>query len=287
MLCARTPAFSIILVLTQAFSARPVLPLDRNDLAGKGAGAPTALDAAHRKTAILELVDRHKESLVVVQLVLTSTMAFGGQQMPPEERRVKLDGVVLNASGLTVFSRSPLSSTKMRFGGASSDRSSEIRRDSQTKEVKIITNDGTELPAQIVLEDGDLDLAFARPKRKDLKLPAIELDSAAKPGLLDEVVSLSRLDTSCGRAPMVRVSTIAAVCTKPRTWYLLDRAAPTGSPVFDDRGRCIGVTLTFTGHGESEEQVSRRRIWSDDQGGRRAVLPAEAIVRTMKQVSAP
>ena len=53
--------------------------------------------------------------------------------------------------------------------------------DIDTTDVKLLLEDGREIPARFVLRDHDLDLAFVLPGASDLKLPYISLDRTKGP----------------------------------------------------------------------------------------------------------
>ena len=111
--------------------------------------------------------------------------------------------------------------------------------------MKILLDDGTELPAEIVLRDKDLDLAFIRPKTKPASpMAAVDLSKSAPAQLLDQVITLNRLNSAAGRAYAASVERISAVIQKPRTFYIPDSTMTSttlGSPAFALDGNVVGV----------------------------------------------
>ena len=73
--------------------------------------------------------------------------------------------------------------------------------ESELSDVKIVLDDGTEVPAEVVLRDKDNDLAFIRPKTKPAApMAALDLANSGKADILDQVISLTRLGSAAGRA---------------------------------------------------------------------------------------
>src|SRR6185369_12543088 len=71
----------------------------------------------------------------------------------------------------------------------------------EVTDVKMILDDGTEAPAEIVLRDRDLDLAFIRPKSKPASpMTAVDLSKTGSAQLLDEIIVLDRLNKAASRA---------------------------------------------------------------------------------------
>jgi hypothetical protein len=102
--------------------------------------------------------------------------------------------------------------------------------------------DGREVPVRVVLRDKELDLAFLRPMEKPSALmPAIDTP-AAKVSVLDGVISVQRLPEVAGWQSTAMFFTVQAVVEKPRTFYFLT-GGTAGSPVFDTRGRFVGIVL--------------------------------------------
>ena len=80
--------------------------------------------------------------------------------MPPQEQKLEALGTIIAEDGLTVLSLSRVDPTatllsRMRAGGGTVNVN--------YTEVLILMQDGTEVPARLVLKDSDLDLAFVLP----------------------------------------------------------------------------------------------------------------------------
>ena len=108
-------------------------------------------------------------------------------------------GTIVDASGLIVTSLARIDPSAMMASMGSSFRGVE----SSLQDVKVVLGDGTEVPAQIVLKDTDLDLAFVRidmtsKEAKGITFKPIDLADSAKVGPGDGIIGLSRADESVG-----------------------------------------------------------------------------------------
>jgi len=129
--------------------------------------------------------------------------------------------------------------------GEMSSADMKFKFDTELTDVKILLEDGTEVPAEVVLRDKDLDLAFVRPKTQPAKpMAAIDLSKSASAQVLDHVFTLNRLGQAAGRAYAVSVERITAVVQKPRLFYIPDSgltSSALGSPAFALDGNILGV----------------------------------------------
>ena len=239
-----------------------------------------------------EIFEKYQHATVTVQLVLKSKMSMPGFGGRSNESKQEATGTTIDPSGLTVLSLSatdPGSILSSMMGG-DGDGSGEVKfkMENELTDAKILTHDGAELPAEVVLRDKELDLAFLRPKQKPAApVPAIDLAQAGEAHLLDQVITLNRLGKAAGRAYAASVERISAVVLKPRTFYAVggDATATTlGSPAFTLGGQLLGVFVL-------------RTVRSPDSGGgglfgfnfqsealRPIILPAATIRKAAKQV---
>jgi len=193
-----------------------------------------------------KVVDQWQQTVVILEIVSkTTTTMFG--ETETEETQIEARGVVLDPSGLVVTALSssdPMTLLNEMIAGMGEIEG--MMGDMETKAeitgVKIILADGTALPAQIVLRDQDLDLAFFRPlKTPDKPLAALSYDKAAATQLLDTVFVLDRLGVSGNRAIAVIPDRIKAVVEKPRLLYVLLNTGTPGTPAFTENGGIIGI----------------------------------------------
>jgi hypothetical protein len=111
-------------------------------------------------------------------------------------------------------------------------------------------------------------------------MAAIDFGKSAPAQLLDEVITLNRLNSAAGRAYAASVERISAVVQKPRTFYIPDSTMTSttlGSPAFSLDGKIVGL-------------VVMRAVNAKGGGGRNyrdnmtsIILPAEDILKGAKQ----
>lgn len=194
-------------------------------------------DVADKGRAILA---KNQHAVVTVAIVLKVTYSNAGQSSAPQESRQELTGTVIDPSGLTVLALSACDPSDMY-----QRMDPRYKIETEVSDIKIMLADGTELAAEIVLRDKDLDLAFIRPKTKPAgPMAAVDLTKSAPVQVLDEVVALNRLNSAASRAYSASVERIAAVVQKPRTFYIPDStmsATTMGSPAFLMNGDVLGV----------------------------------------------
>jgi serine protease Do len=162
-----------------------------------------------------------------------------------------------------------------------SDEAAKNKLDIEVTDLKLLLDDGTEIPAEIVLRDKDMDLAFIRPKTKPASpMTAVDMAKAAPAQMLDQVITLNRLNSAAGRAYAASVERISAVIQKPRTFYIPDSAMTSttlGSPAFAMDGNVVGVfvmrAISSKGGGSRNYRDSMTTI----------ILPADDVLKAAKQ----
>ena len=184
-----------------------------------------------------EVLAKNSQSVVCVQVVLKMTYSGSGN-----ESKLELTGTVIDGSGLTVVALSACDPSEVyqRFG---EDSSSRVQ--TEVTDIKILMEDGSEVPSEIVLRDKDLDLAFIRPKSKPASpMTAIDLGRSASVLPLDQVVALHRLNSAAGRACAATPERVSAVIKKPRTFYIPESSlsgTTLGAPAFSVDGGLVGI----------------------------------------------
>ena len=228
-----------------------------------------------------EIFKKQKEAIVTVQVVQKMTTSAGGRTSEPREAKQDLTGTVVDPSGLTVLALSAVDPSDLykRMYPASSGYKLEI----EVSDVKILLDDGTEIPAEIVLRDKDLDLAFIRPKTKPAHpMAAVDLTKSAAVQTLDQLITINRLGRAAGRAHAASVERVSAVVQKPRTFYIPDStmtATGLGSPAFALDGNIVGIFVMRTIG--SSGGVSMNNFRPDNATS--VILPAEDIAKAAKQ----
>jgi hypothetical protein len=196
------------------------------------------------------------------------------------ETRQEITGTVLDPSGLTVLALSAADPSEM-YQRMMAEQSSQYKLETEVSDVKILLDDGTELPAEIVLRDKDLDLAFIRPKSKPASpMAAVDFGKSAPAQLLDEVITLNRLNSAAGRAYAASVERISAVIQKPRTFYIPDSTMTSttlGSPAFALDGKVVGLLVMRAVNAKGGASRNVRENMTS------IILPAEDILKGAKQ----
>jgi hypothetical protein len=242
------------------------------------AGAPAA-DVAPKAR---EILSRAQSSLITVSAL--SKLDLGGSGLPirlgalGEAQETSCGGLVIDASGLTVASYSALNPME-RLAGAIRGRISgdTLKAKTELARIQMRLEDGTEVPARLVLKDKELDLAFIVPDPKEgdkvPRLTPLKFSADATARELDDVVTVSRHARDLGYQPTVTVGQITSVITKPRTMYDLSVAPRPGSPVFLPDGRLLGVIITFGGDEGLTSLAAKETL----------VLPTSEIIKLADQ----
>jgi len=230
-----------------------------------------------------ELADKGRDifkknhlAVVTVQVVVKMTAGGGERSSTPRESKQDLTGTVIDPSGLTVLALSSADPAELYRR-----MSDEYKIETQIDDVKILLDDGTELPAEIVLRDKDLDLAFVRPKTKPAApMAAVDLSKSAVVEILEPVIALNRLNRAAGRAYSAATERIDAVIQKPRTFYIPESGASSaslGSPAFALNGDIVGIfVMRAVSAGETTGRNMRENMTV-------ILIPAQDILKGAKQ----
>jgi hypothetical protein len=212
-----------------------------NDTLSLIAAAMTLLTTVSRADELAdkgrEIFNKNEHAVVTVQVVLKMTVPGRSGN----ETKKDITGTVIDPSGLTVLALSAVDPAEL-YRKISDDYA---KVETEVSDLKILLDDGTEMPAQIVLRDKDLDLAFIRPKTKPATaMASVDLSKSATVQILEPVIALNRLNRAAGRAYSACVERIDAVIQKPRTYYIPDTSPSTttfGSPAFALNGNIVGI----------------------------------------------
>jgi hypothetical protein len=168
--------------------------------------------------------------------------------LPDEEAKVEALATLVDTNGLAVTVLSQLDPSRNINGRSIRTPQGSVKVEASTKlkEVKVTLADGTEIPAEVVLKDLNLDLAIIRinlasKEAKGAVFPVVDLKDSAAGKVLDEVVTLTRMDEVFNRAPNVYYGQINMVTKKPRV-FLRANGATGGCPTFTTDGKIIGIT---------------------------------------------
>ncbi len=220
-----------------------------------------------------KLLREHADCVTWVSVTVRVELSAGGRSMPPQEQKLEALGTIIAEDGLTVLSLNKVDPTanilsRIRSPGASVNVN--------YTEVMILMQDGTEVPAKLLLKDSDLDLAFVLPieerknEFKDIVFSRVPKQASEDdlPIILDEVVSIGKLRKTLYRQSTLRRGWVNAVIEKPRTYFVIENTSP-GTPVFNSMGNWLGVVVYKMVSGRPSEIVT---------------LPATDILEIAEQV---
>ncbi len=215
--------------------------------------APPELREAARK-----LSAAHGESIVWLSVLSKTSMSVDGDAPPQmkaalagqsQESKTETTGTIVDASGLIVTALGAMDRSSLVDGQTVNTPmgSFKLKSNTEVKEVKVITADGSEVPADVVMKDEDLGLAFIKVRSdsdeaKGVEFKAIDLADSAKGELLDDCVGLGRLDESLNREPSVITTEISGITTRPRTFYRV-MTDTVGCPMFLANGKLLGLSV--------------------------------------------
>lgn len=191
-----------------------------------------------------QIAEKNQQAVVSVEIVLKTRISYGGEENT-EESKNTIQGIVVDPSGLVVTSQAATDpSSIMDSSMPSPDDADSLKHTTEIISTKIILADGKEIPAQIVLRDKDLDLAFLRPLTPvDSPLPAIDLTQNGTPELFDQVIMLQRMGALANRTIGVSLDRIHAIIEKPRRFYIVTNIDDLCMPAFTEDGKIIGIVV--------------------------------------------
>ncbi len=168
--------------------------------------------------------------------------------IPDEEVKVDALATLVDTNGLAVTSLSQIDPAHAMNGRSLRTPKGPIQVDavSTLKEIRVVMADGTEIPAELVMKDVDLDLAVIRVKTTSkaangVAFPAVDLKDSAPGVILDSVITITRMDEIFNRAANAIPGHIDMITKKPRA-FLRAAGATGGCPTFNMDGKLIGIT---------------------------------------------
>jgi S1-C subfamily serine protease len=207
--------------------------------------------------AARKILATHQDSVLWISGVCkVSYTAAGGSDdpvnIPDQERKVEALGTVISTNGMIVTALSGIDPAKEVSGREIRTASGTVKLEASSilKEVKIVMPDGAEVPAEVVMKDVDLDLAFLQAKRdakefNDAQFKAVDLKDSASVVIAEEVVSVSRTDEVLNRQPMVYNGQVNVLVKKPRE-FIRASSGGIGTPTFNLDGKLVGIGVVRT-----------------------------------------
>ncbi|HET6268036.1 MAG TPA: serine protease [Acidobacteriota bacterium] len=203
----------------------------------------SASSASDIKAAARAAMSKYQKAVITVRVVAKVKSPRG-----EEENQFEVIGSVIDPSGLTVVSAQSIDPAAMvrallaTMGRQGQDAMAKF--DSDITQTTMILQDGTEVDADVVLKDADLDLAFVRP-RKTQSFDSIPLKPRGKPlEALEDIFVIDRLERSENRVTALNIGMIQAVVRGPRVFYIANQelsASSQGCIAFDVEGNPVGL----------------------------------------------
>lgn len=199
-----------------------------------------------------QLSEEKGDSVLWLSAVMKMSMTASGggdspMNVPDQERKIEALATVIDPSGLIVTAMSNVDPSREVEGREFNTAKGPMRFDVVVtlKEVKVVLQDGTEIPAEQVMKDSDLDLAFFRIKTdskeaKDVKFKALDLKQSGTVKLSDAAITLSRTEDTLNRVPVVTRGQVTSITEKPRRFVRVT-GANAGCPTFDAQGKLVGL----------------------------------------------
>lgn len=199
------------------------------------------------KSAARSALVKWEKAVVTVKVVAKMKTPRGD-----EENQLEVTGSVIDPSGLTIVSAQSIDPVGMvKAFLASVGRSTppdQLKIESDITQTTMILQDGSEVEAEVVLKDADLDCAFVRPSKSDQQFTYIPMKPGSKPlEMLEDVFVIRRMDRSANRATAISLGTVQAVVKGPRTYFITNQelaANSLGCMVFGADGEPKGIVVT-------------------------------------------
>ncbi|MGD0812654.1 MAG: trypsin-like peptidase domain-containing protein [Verrucomicrobiota bacterium] len=223
-----------------------------------------------------QIFTNNQYAVVTIEAVVKTTYSSGAHASEPAENKTDVNGTVLDPSGLTVLALSSVDPADLYH-----QLSDKYKIATEVTDIKLLLDDGTEIPAEIILRDKDLDLAYIRPKTQpSAPMASIDFSKSSAAGLLEPLVVLNRLNRAAGRGYAASIGRVSAVVRRPRTYYVTDAgngSISLGSPGFALNGSIVGLfVMRAVNAGDSTSRSMRDYMTT-------IVIPAEDIVKGAKQ----
>jgi S1-C subfamily serine protease len=250
-----------IILIIAVLSLAAVSPLRADDMAGA-------------KKIFAEKQDSVIWITGVAKVSFTTLDSSSGANIPDEEAKVMAMGTIVSTNGLVVTVLSQLDPSSNVKGQMIRTENGPVKLDATSviKELKAVMPDGTEVPAELVLKDVNLDLAVVRIKSDSKEASgevfhAVDLKDSAEGHILDEVATIIRMPEVFYRVPAITTGRIGMITKKPRVFLRAEGSAP-GCPTFNLDGKLIGITAGRTMGGRVVEA---------------AIIPATDVLDVVEQ----
>lgn len=194
-----------------------------------------------------KVLEKNRSAIITIEVVLKQQISFSGSASRDNESKSEITGTVISPDGLTVVSLSEIDPSNIFDILTAGTQQGDMNMTTEVRSAKFLMADDSEVPAEVVLRDRDLDMAFLRPIEKTSNAYVhVDFSGSGEVDYLDPVISINRLGRVARRAHTLSIERIEAVVEKPRRFYVPGND-PTntglGSPAFSVDGNPIGVFL--------------------------------------------
>jgi hypothetical protein len=226
--------------------------------------------------------EKSRESVVTIKVVVSTTIEAQGREKNKIESKMETQGVVLNEEGLTAVTYSTLDLVKML-----SKWTKGIKAKCDINSVKIILGDDKEIPSKLILIDKELDIAFVRPEKNDIKFKYMEAGKVPAPEITENVYALFRMPQDQSRELIVYSGFICAKYKKIHNTYICS-ALPLGSIIFNKDKKFYGLITAKTDMASDSGESSQSSLDSISDTFKSFavsyILPVETILDTAEQI---
>lgn len=237
-----------------------------------------------------DIYEKNRDAVILVTLVTRNVLSESGREYYRDQQKVERTATLISPEGVAVLSLSA-AHLASKFAGMMFGYESEV----EITKVRMELPGGERVPAEVVLQDKELDLLFVQPKEKVKgPLPFVDLRQGAKGALLDEIAVISRLGKLGNNTAFIRLGAIEAVMEKPRTVYIPSVETifgGPGGPVFSVKeGKPIGLLVLrsspkpFTINDALESVSGILFRGPESLGILHVVVPASSILEVASQL---
>ena len=254
------------------------------------AASPVFAASGELKTQARQILAAHQDAIVGLSIIAKIDIGVDGYSGlgvrasgsgDGKDKKIETSGVLVDPAGLIVSSLGSIGGGSMMDGREIETPKGMVKLKAKLdiKEVKVVMPDGTEIPADVVLKDPDLDLVFFKirtdsPEAKDVTFKAVDLKNNTAVEVLDDVVVLGRMDATMNRQPTAFTTEVNGIVKKPREFLSIPGVRP-ASPVFSPEGKLVGLSIMRKGTGAMAAGSSPSVI--------PAVLPARDVLKIAEQ----
>ncbi len=254
------------------------------------ATSPVFAASGELKTQARQILAAHQDAIVGLSIIAKIDIGVDGDSGlgvkasgsgDGKDKKIETSGVVVDLAGLIVSSLGSIGGGSMMDGREIETPKGTVKLKAKLdiKEVKVVMPDGTEIPADVVLKDPDLDLVFFKirsdsPEAKDVTFKAVDLKNNTAAEVLDDVVVLGRMDATMNRQPTAFTTEVNGIVRKPREFLSIPGVRP-ASPVFSPEGKLVGLAIMRKGTGAVAAGSAPAVI--------AAVLPARDVLKIADQ----